>query len=50
MAIVGVISDMLLHHWEHEFSELYQTQGHHQPFSKQYLLAAATLWSQGLPF
>ena len=26
-----------------------QTQGHHQPFSKQWLLAAATLWFQCLP-
>ena len=34
-------SDTLLHYWEFEFSELYQTQGHCKQFSK-YLLAAAT--------
>ena len=32
----------ILHHWEPEFYELYQTQGHHQLFSKQYLLAATS--------
>ena len=48
VAIVDVISDLFLHHWEHECFELCQTQGHHQPFSKHYLLAAATLWSHGL--
>ena len=31
------------------FRSCNQTQGHHQLFSKQWLLAAATLWSQCLP-
>ena len=48
VAIVDVISDLFLHHWEHECFELCQTQGHHQPFSKHYLLPAATLWSHSL--
>ena len=37
-----MISETFWHHWELEFSELYQTQRHHQPFSKWYLLAAAS--------
>ena len=32
----------ILHHCELEHPELYQSQGPHQPFSKQYLLAAAS--------
>ena len=40
--IVDMVSDTFLHHWELEFSELYQTQGYYQPFSKQYLLIAAS--------
>ena len=40
--IVDMVSDTFLHHWELEFSELYQTQGYYQPFSKQYLLLAAS--------
>lgn len=49
-AISNVVSDMFLHHRELQYSELYQTPGQHQQFSKQQLLAlpAATLWSQGL--
>ena len=34
--------DTFLHLWELDSSELYQTQGHHQLFSKQYLLAATS--------
>ena len=37
-----MVSDTFLPHWELEFSELYQTQGHQQPFSKQNLIAAAS--------
>ena len=33
--------NILLYYWELEFSKQYQTHGHHQMFSKQYLLAAA---------
>lgn len=39
-AIVDVSSAMFLHHWELEFSKLYQ--GHHQLFSKLYLPTAAS--------
>ena len=42
MTIVIVVSDTFLHHWELKFSELYQTQGYYQSFSKQYLSAAAS--------
>ena len=42
MAIVHVISDTFLRHQELKFSELYQTHGHHQPFSKQCPLAAGS--------
>ena len=42
VTIVDVISDMLLHHYALEFSELYQTQEYHQLFSKQYLLVAVS--------
>ena len=34
VAFVDVVSDTFLHHRELEFSALYQTQGHQQPFSK----------------
>ena len=47
VAIVDVVSDVFLHPWESEFSELYQFQGHHQSVSKQYLLATT---SQNLMF
>jgi len=42
VAVVDVVPDMFLHHWALEFSELSQTQEHHQPFSKQYQLEAAS--------
>ena len=42
VATEDVVSDTFLHPWELEFSELYQTQGHRQLFSNQYLLAAAS--------
>lgn len=42
MATEDLASDTFLHHWEPEISELYQTQGHHQLSSKQYLLAATS--------
>lgn len=38
---MDIVSDTLLYYWETEFSELYQTQGYHNPFSKQYLQTAA---------
>ena len=37
-----MVSDTFQYYREVEFSELFQTQGHQQPFSKQYLLAAAS--------
>lgn len=35
MAIMDMVSDLFLHQRELEFSELFQIQGHQQPFSKQ---------------
>ena len=46
MAIVDMVLDTCLYNCEPEFSELYQNQGHHHPFSKQYL-PTTTLESQG---